>query len=480
MTETNTTTISRALRYRALKKLLVLAIVVSTIGLWFSTAKTRPFLGNPLGPNAKQHAGHEFWPASDRSKELLVMLGFSGGGTRAAALSYGVLEELAETYITIGGHKRRLLDEVDIISSVSGGSFTSAYFGLFGDGIFEDFRETMLLRPIQGDLIKSLFNPANWRNLASPYYGRSDMAVAYYQDKIFKGKTLGDIDRSTAPWIIINATDIGPGQRMVFTRNMFNLFCVDYDSYPVARAVAASSGVPGLGTPIAFKNHAGSCGYTISDKLLKSLHAEKNPMLQVKIQSYLDYLDADKRPWLHLVDGGITDNLGLRQYYEFSSLEKEFKHLLRKLIGGKPVKVKDVLIISVNAAVEHNKDWAQLGETPSEQQALGSMTNLQMRHYTADTLHIVRQAYRNWQIRAPQDDAPPNFEFVELGFAAVKDEQTKAYLYTLPTSLELNEKQVDTLIVSGRQLLRESQSFQEFVARHQPGPQDEQQAASEQ
>jgi NTE family protein len=461
--------------------LLGLAIVAGLIGLWFSSAKTQPFLGNPLGPNARQQAEQSSArPSSDRSRELLVMLGFSGGGTRASALAYGVLEELADTVITIGGHKRRLLDEVDIISSVSGGSFTSAYFALFGDGIFEDFKENMLLRPIQSDLIKSLFYPVNWRNLASPYYGRSDLAVTYYQDNIFKGKTFGDIDRRTAPWIIINATDIATGQRMVFTRNMFNLFCVDYGSYPVARAVAASSGVPGLETPIAFKNHAGSCGYTLPDELLKPLQAEKNPMIKAKIQSYLDYLDADKRPWLHLVDGGITDNLGLRQFYEFSSLEKEFKHLLRKLIGGKPAKVKDVLIVSVNAAVEHNKDWAQFGETPSERQALGSMTHLQLRHYTADTLHIVREAYRRWQNRAPQDEVPPNFEFVELGFAAVKDEQTKAYLNTLPTSLELNEKQVDTLIEAGRQLLRDSQSFQEFVARHQPNSQSEHDALNEQ
>ena len=63
---------------------------------------------------------------------------FSGGGTRSAALSYGVLEHLRDTPITIHNKKRRLLDEVDLISSVSGGSFTSAYFGLFGDRVFKD------------------------------------------------------------------------------------------------------------------------------------------------------------------------------------------------------------------------------------------------------------------------------------------------------------------------------------------------------
>ena len=79
--------------------------------------------------------------ATRRSESLLVLLAFSGGGTRAAAFSYGVLEKLARTEIIWDGRRRRLLDEVDLISSVSGGSFTAAYYGLFGDRIFEDFEE---------------------------------------------------------------------------------------------------------------------------------------------------------------------------------------------------------------------------------------------------------------------------------------------------------------------------------------------------
>jgi NTE family protein len=51
----------------------------------------------------------------------LFILSFSGGGTRAAAFSYGVLEELRRTEIVIDGKRRRLIDEVDVITGVSGG-----------------------------------------------------------------------------------------------------------------------------------------------------------------------------------------------------------------------------------------------------------------------------------------------------------------------------------------------------------------------
>src|SRR6187402_1427992 len=68
-----------------------------------------------------------------------IILAFSGGGTRAAALSYGVMEELRDTRIDSKGQQMRMLDEVDLISSVSGGSFTSAYYGLYGDDLFKNY-----------------------------------------------------------------------------------------------------------------------------------------------------------------------------------------------------------------------------------------------------------------------------------------------------------------------------------------------------
>jgi hypothetical protein len=81
---------------------------------------------------------------ADKNDDLDLLLTFSGGGTRAAATAYGVMQELRDTTISINGETRRLLDEVDTISSVSGGSFTSAYYGLNGDGIFDTFEDAFL------------------------------------------------------------------------------------------------------------------------------------------------------------------------------------------------------------------------------------------------------------------------------------------------------------------------------------------------
>ena len=93
--------------------------------------------------------------------DMRIYLSFSGGGTRAAAFSYGVMKELRDTLVSIEHKERTLLSEVDIISSVSGGSFTSAYYGLFGDQIFDDFKEVFLYKALRnGKILGHIFQPA--------------------------------------------------------------------------------------------------------------------------------------------------------------------------------------------------------------------------------------------------------------------------------------------------------------------------------
>ena len=97
-------------------------------------------------------------PGERNSDSLFVCLMFSGGGTRAAALSYGVMEALRDKVIQVDGREKRLLDEVDCISSVSGGSFTAAYYGLYRERLFEDFRVRFLERDVQGALAGASFS----------------------------------------------------------------------------------------------------------------------------------------------------------------------------------------------------------------------------------------------------------------------------------------------------------------------------------
>ena len=91
--------------------------------------------------------------------QTLFALSFSGGGTRAAAFSYGVLEELRRTNIVVNGKPRRLIDEVDLITGVSGGSFTALSYALYGDQLFSEYEERFLKRNVQGTLLARALNP---------------------------------------------------------------------------------------------------------------------------------------------------------------------------------------------------------------------------------------------------------------------------------------------------------------------------------
>jgi NTE family protein len=97
----------------------------------------------PLGAAlADNNFGRE---VSNYEDDLLLALSFSGGGTRAAAFSFGVLSEFDRSRRGSGDAKS-LLDRVDFVSGVSGGSITAAYFGLKKRAALDDFRERFLLR----------------------------------------------------------------------------------------------------------------------------------------------------------------------------------------------------------------------------------------------------------------------------------------------------------------------------------------------
>ena len=128
------------------------------------------------------------------STEDLVFLAFSGGGTRAAAFSYGVLEALRRIEIvTQSGSKARLLDEVDIITGISGGSFTALAYGLYGERLFDDYDTRFLKRDVQGELTARVLNPLNWGALSSTGWGRSELAANLYDEILFNGATIADL-----------------------------------------------------------------------------------------------------------------------------------------------------------------------------------------------------------------------------------------------------------------------------------------------
>jgi NTE family protein len=409
------------------------------------------------------------------SDDVMVLLSFSGGGTRAAAFSYGVLEQLRDTEVTIQGQKRRLLDEVNSISSVSGGSFTAGYYGLFGDRIFQDFETRFLKRDVEGALaVRTFLNPVNWVRLFSPDFGRSDLAAEYYDTHVFDGGTFGDMAARKGPLILMNTTDVLSGARIGFAQNAFNVICSDLAPFKVARAAAASSAVPLLLSPITLRNYAGSCGFQMPESLRKLLE-DPGPIGQwLRAQDDVrPYLDAEKTRYIHLVDGGVSDNLGLRAYVSRALVLGGFWEAFKPFGAEHAHKV---VLILVNAAREESQKYYLLGKVPSFGTVATSYISTTMSQHDADTLLIMRESLGEWaeDVRRHRCGNGPvstesgacgdiRFYFIEVKFNALKDEAERSYLAGLPTSFSLPSEAVDRLRDAARRILVESDDFQQLL-----------------
>ncbi|WP_200822136.1 patatin-like phospholipase family protein, partial [Caballeronia arvi] len=162
---------------------------------------------------------------------------------------------------TKSGNQIRLLDEVDIITGVSGGSFTALAYGLYGEELFDIYEKRFLKRDVQGELVARVLDPLNWPALSSTGWGRSDLAAQLYDEILFNGATFDDLDRAGGPAIAVSATELSTGSRLVFLQQNFDVMCAELGPFKLSRAAAASSAVPVVLSPITIDNYGGSCGY---------------------------------------------------------------------------------------------------------------------------------------------------------------------------------------------------------------------------
>ena len=407
--------------------------------------------------------------------ETLFVLTFSGGGTRAAAFSYGVLEALANTTFEAGGNRIRMLDEVDVISSVSGGSFTAAYYGLFGERIFEDFETRFLKENIQGSLVGQVFRPVNWFRLPSRKFNRSDLAAELYDRKLFENLTFGDLLGKGGPAVVINATDATYGSSFRFVQHQFDWICSDLSNYPISRAVAASSAVPGVLGSITLNNYAGDCDFTLPEWVQETLG--EGPSFTLKYQQATrvqSYLDAEKRPFIHLLDGGLSDNLGVRALIEELTQTGGLVSALDRIGADRTNKI---VVLIVNAATASSKELNYLEKLPLFSQ-LSVASGVPIYRYNYETINLLLRTMDDWKelllgSRCPAGNAsndgiskecePIESYIINVSFDALSDETERDYFKALPTSFRLKDEEVDNLRDAAVRILENSAEYQRLL-----------------
>jgi NTE family protein len=199
---------------------------------------------------------------------------------------------------------------------VSGGSFTALAYGLYGDKLFDLYETAFLKRNVQGELVARALNPGNWGNLLSTGWGRSELAAQLYDEILFKGATFGDLDRGDGPLILASTTDISNGGRVVFQQGIFNILCSDLNAVALSRAAAASSAVPVVLSTVTINNYGGTCNYVLPPWVTAFADSANPPRPATRalreLKDAAAYSDSVHHPYIHLVDGGVSDNVGMR------------------------------------------------------------------------------------------------------------------------------------------------------------------------
>ena len=350
---------------------------------------------NPPLATYDPSAGYRFDPVpaqADPRDEMFVILVLSGGGTRAAALSFGVMEALRDTRIRWQGRETTLLDEVDVISSVSGGSFPAAYYALRGARTFDEYPARFLYRPIQSDLIKAALSPTNWLKLAGSSYGRSDLAAEFYDREVFDGGTYADaIAQHRRPFVILNATDLTTGAQFPFVQDQFDLLCSDLSGVKLARAAAASSAFPGGLTPVTFRSYAGTCSYRQPVWVARALedHTSRvNARRTARAERRLGFADTTvPRAYIHLTDGGVADNIGLREpLTAIAGVDNSWSVLRRINLE----QVNKLVVIVVNAATNPATARDRTPKVPGLVETVSTVATIPLGNYSFETLELLR------------------------------------------------------------------------------------------
>jgi NTE family protein len=206
------------------------------------------------------------------------------------------------------------------------------------------------------------------------FYTRADLATELYDETIFGRATFADLKERDGPFIIINATEMTLGTRFQFTQNYGDVICSDLSRLPVARAVASSSAVPILFSPITMKSYAGDCAWDIPEWARLALESEDRTSRQYNLSSNIIALDdIEDHPYLHLFDGGLADNPGLRAMMDgvlrHSSIEQALSAIGR---AG----TKTVVIVLVNAETALDVESSRQMQSPTFSAALGAATSV--------------------------------------------------------------------------------------------------------
>ncbi len=419
-------------------------------------------------------------PMAQETAETAIGLSFSGGGTRASAFAFGVLQELAKTEETSRGVRAPLIDRVSLVSGVSGGSVTAAYFALYGRETLADFRKRFLIQDVEASLSTSV-NVTNLMLMAKGGVNDRSGLPTWLDKNLFRGATYGDVLKPGHPQLWINASDIFNRTTFIYNSVNFGALCSDLRRYPLSEAVAASAAVPLVFAPIVIENYADKCQFSAPDWVYSAGRPGAPAILRASAAAIQRYREKTDIRYVKLLDGGMTDNLGLSGFVlELAAATKPYEPLTPR----QAVNLKRFLFVVVDAGRPPGGNLAKNVESPEIMELIQAVSDTAVDSNVRAAYDAFVTEMEKWRERLIDYRCgltPPeivalrgttegwncrelSLQVAKVSFEAMREPSVKARLDRIPTRFKLPKDDVDLLIASAGSLLRQNPNYREFLA----------------
>lgn len=284
-----------------------------------------------------------------------IAIAISGGGTRSAIFAAEVMFELQRYDLLVDNEEDviSLLDNVDVITCVSGGCITAAYYALSctetdkskclpthtktrRPNWKKNRVNNLLTRNYELRWFGNWFWPENILRYWFTYYDRTDIMAETLSDNLYDRSRFGgkpfrfkDLNLRRPNLLISSVNGAASNEKylpFLFSTQQFFDIESNLARYQIADAVMASATFPGV----------------FQYMTLKDFSVKPVPTAFYDPEDFTPSVDGStaysKKTFLHLLDGGTWDNLGLKtlkRVMERSEIQEE---------GPPPV-----LVISIDA-----------------------------------------------------------------------------------------------------------------------------------
>ena len=458
----------------------------------------------------------------DGMPDTLIIVSASGGGTRAATLELGVLRTLDHTVLKQSG--KRLSEEVDMISSVSGGSVTAAYFALHGRAALQtnwpndplpfDLESKFIRRNGTNALIFDAINPIEWVRLSTPSRERIDVLIDYFDRTLFPdGETYDTLLKvHRRPFLVLNAADMVEGIPFPFTQDMFDLLCSDLSRTKLSVGVASSAAFPLALSPVTLKNYSHCAAQDapadwppawvkseaetnwqttdrqdiVSRGRVEAAYAFGVPQKSNDSESRSPFPDPRKdlidqigrapikKAYIHLLDGGIADNLGVNEPFRVLTQQGMPAPFFNLIMKGT---IKRILFVMINSRSAASSDLDKKPDTPGIIDMLEGTTGASI-----DRASIgAAQRLRTLLIHSFEDEAAlleaqnnpnaANFRTVagntflaSIDFDAIPDATCRQRFHNIGTNWGMKDEEVTAVLDVGEAMTASDPQFRKAAA----------------